>query len=68
LPQPGAQQSLQESQVSPASHTLLPQTELVAAHWMPSPVNPALHAHVREPGVFVHVALTLHPPYPPPVF
>jgi hypothetical protein len=28
----------------------------------PLPAKPELHAHVRAPGVLVHVALTLQPP------
>ena len=29
----------------------------VPAHAKPLPVNPALHAHTKDPGVLLHVAL-----------
>ena len=30
---------------------------MVPAHVKPVPVNPALHAHTKDPGVLSHVAL-----------
>ena len=33
---------------------------MISAHVLPLPVKPALQAQVKEPGVLVQVALTLH--------
>jgi hypothetical protein len=36
----------------------------MSVHVTPSPVKPAAHEHVRDPGVLAQTAFALHPPLP----